>query len=229
MNNKLFIGILFGISLGFLAFNPVFAQTVRLVPQSVETDLNSDFSITLDIESVTDLFGIAFDLSFDPSLVNFVSAEKGGFFSAGDCETSLATKENPSGNLIVGLAMIGSDCPAVSGSGDVIIFNFKSLNEEASANFSFSNNVLGVLKEGSLVFDSSADWQETEVNIKEVVPEIEPETTKEAEENTDDWSILLAGIGNFISSLSDYIMLFIILGLSVFVLILMKKNKKEQL
>jgi len=227
MINKLFIRVLLSVFLGLLFFSPVFAQTVRLVPQNIDADLNSDFSLTLSAESVTDLFGIAFDLSFDPSLISFVSAEKGDFLSAG-CETSLATKESPSGNLIVGLAMLGSDCETVSGSGDIIIFNFKSLDEEADTSFAFSNNVLAVLEEGSLVFDPSGDWQVAEVSIKEIIPEIEPETIEETEKDANNSFGLLAGIGNFISSLSDYIMLFIILGLSIFVLVLIRKNKRDQ-
>ncbi|MEA3344260.1 MAG: cohesin domain-containing protein [Patescibacteria group bacterium] len=224
MNNKLSIKVLFSAFLGLLFFSPVFAQTIKLTPQNVETDLNSDFSLTLNAESVTDLFGVAFDLSFDPSSVTFVSAEKGDFLSA-ECETSLAVKENPSGNLIVGLTMLGFDCKAVSGSGDVIIFNFKSLDKEADANFAFSNNVLAISKEGSISFDPSGDWQEAKVVIKEVIPEPEPEPTEEDANNSFG---LLAGIGSFISGLSDYIMLFIILGLSIFVLVLIRKNKQNQ-
>jgi len=107
----------------------------------------SDFSITLDIESVTDLFGIAFDLSFDPSLVNFVSAEKGGFMSSDGCETSLMVSESQSGNLIVGLARMGSEFGGISGTGTLMTFNFVSLNKTGTNNFSFSNNSLCIFSE----------------------------------------------------------------------------------
>ncbi|MEA3344259.1 MAG: cohesin domain-containing protein, partial [Patescibacteria group bacterium] len=164
MKNKLSIKVLFSVFLGLLFFSPVFAQTIRLVPQNIETDLNSDFSLTLEVESVTDLFGVAFDLSFDPSLITFVSAEEGDFLSSG-CATSLLTSESPSGTIIAGLTRLGSESGGVSGSGTLITFNFQSLSKAGTNNFSFSNNSLCIFSDTGCDYQTGT-WVASSVTIE---------------------------------------------------------------
>ena len=171
MENKLFIKVLLSVFLGLLSFSPVFAQTVRLVPQNIETDLSSAFSVTLNIESVTDLFGVALDLDFDPSLVNFVSAEKGDFMSSDGCETSLMASENPSGKLIVGLVRMGSEFGGISGSGTLITFNFVSLSKAGTNNFSFSNNSLCIFSDAGCDYQTGT-WVASSVVVVEPVTDV---------------------------------------------------------
>ena len=96
----------------------------------------------------------------------------------------LPTVDN--GNLIFSITRLGQSCETVSDSGLVAIFNFKSLNKAGNTDISFSNNSLSVIDEqGVLVFDSSGDWQSTNINIKEIpeTPEtpVSPETPETPE------------------------------------------------
>lgn len=138
------IGFLICLGWGIFYVHFCFAQTISLTPASQEVGQNSSFSLTLSVASVSNLFGVAFDLDFNPSLVSFVSANEGTFLSPG-CQTSLLTAENPAGKLIVGLSRLGASCGGVSGSGTLMVFNFTSLNQAGTNNFSFSNNSLCLL------------------------------------------------------------------------------------
>ena len=46
------IGFLFCLVGGIFYFHPVFAQTINLIPPTLEVAESSDFSLTLEIESV---------------------------------------------------------------------------------------------------------------------------------------------------------------------------------
>lgn len=163
MVKRFLIGIIFCLFLGLLSLKPVFAQTTRLTPQSLEVEPDSNFSLTLSIESVSNLFGIAFDLDFNPSLVSFVSVDEGAFLSQG-CQTSLMTAESPVGKLIIGLARLGASCGGVSGSGTLMTFNFNSLQQTGTNNFSFSNNSLCLLS-GNQCNYVTGSWLPSSVTI----------------------------------------------------------------
>ena len=143
----LLIVFLFCFLLGILFSSSALAQTISLSPQSIEVEQNSNFSLTLSINSVTDLFGVPFDLNFDSSLVSFISANEGNFMSQ-DCATSLMVEEKTASKINIGYARLSADCGGVSGSGDLMTLNFKSLNQAGVNNFSFSNNSLCLLDDG---------------------------------------------------------------------------------
>jgi hypothetical protein len=145
MRKKIFIKIITAISfLAIFSSEPVLAQTVDTLPQNLQVGRNSNFSLTLNVGSVTNLFSLAFDLNFNPSLIDFVSATEGSFLNQG-CQTSLMATENPVGKLIFGLTRLGAGCGGVSGSGTVASLNFKSLAADGTNNLSFSNNYFCIL------------------------------------------------------------------------------------
>ena len=143
MNKKNVIIISFLI-LNFLYFNFASAQSVNLVPQTAQIANNATFSLTLNIASASNLFGMAFDLNFNPSLLDFISATEGNFLNQG-CQTSLMTAENPAGKLIFGFTRLGAACGGVSGSGTLATLNFQALNQLGTASLTFSNNSLCIL------------------------------------------------------------------------------------
>ncbi len=153
---------------GIFYFHFCLAQTVSLTPSTQEVEKNTSFSLTLNVSSVSNLFGMAFDLDFNSSLVSFVSANEGTFLSAG-CQTSLMTNENPAGKLIVGLSRLGACCGGVSGSGSLMTFNFNSLEQAGTNNFSFSNNSLCLL-DGSSCNYVTGTWQGASVTIGGTTP-----------------------------------------------------------
>ncbi len=155
--------LFFIITISFFYGLPVFAQTVSLAPSSVENGFDSDFSLDLNISSVSDLFGVAFDLDFDSSLITFISEEEGAFLSNG-CQTSLMTSPNTPGKLIVGLTRLGASCGGVSGSGKLMTFNFKTLQSAGSSNLSFSNNSLCLLSGGECDYITGS-WTGASVSV----------------------------------------------------------------
>ncbi len=155
--------ILFCLLFAFFQFSSVLAQTSNLTASNERVNANSEFSLVLTIDSVSDLFGVAFDLDFDPSLVSYIDVDEGTFLSEG-CQTSLMTAENPPGKLIVGLTRLGSSCGGVSGSGALMTFHFQSLSQEGISNFTFSNNSLCILSGGECDYITGA-WQGDSVII----------------------------------------------------------------
>jgi len=165
---RIFLLILLSFLWGWLFLSVALAQTVSLIPSASEVEQDTNFSLTLNVASVTNLFGIAFDLSFNPSLISFVSVNEEDFLTPG-CQTSLMSSENPSGNLIIGYSRQTNECGGVSGSGDLMTLNFKSLNQAGTNNFSFSYNKLCLL-DGSSCNYIDGTWQTASVTINAVQP-----------------------------------------------------------
>ena len=158
-----FGGLFFCLMGGIFYFHLCFAQTTSLMPASLEVEENADFSLTLEIDSVSDLFGISFDLDFDSSLVSFVSIDEGNFLSNG-CQTVLMFDNSSASKLIVSLTRLGASCGGVFGSGTLMKLNFKSLGQLGVNNFSFSNNSLCLLDGSSCNYVTGA-WLPTTVTI----------------------------------------------------------------
>src|SRR3989344_2540836 len=101
---------------------------VGIIPPHQEATVGSPFTVTVSIADVTDLFGVAFDLLFDPNVLEFVSASTSpaeiDFFGQGGEGTLLNTAVNPAGDLIVGYTRFALDVGA-SGSGDLLFLTFK--------------------------------------------------------------------------------------------------------
>lgn len=160
---KNFLIILISIFLNFFYFNFILAQTVSLSPSTLQISRNSNFSLTLNISSVNNLFGLAFDLDFNPNLIDFISANEGNFLNQG-CQTSLMTAENPPGKLIFGYTRLGASCGGISGSGTLATLNFVSLNQTGTSAISFSNNKLCIFSNENCNYVTGT-WIGANVNV----------------------------------------------------------------
>ncbi|MBU1102417.1 cohesin domain-containing protein [Patescibacteria group bacterium] len=169
---KSFIIVFLIIVFSLFYFDSVLAQTVSLSPTSQNVARSTNFSLTINISSVTNLFGVAFDLNFNPSLIDYVSATEGTFLSSG-CQTSLMTAENPAGKLVFGITRLGASCGGVSGSGILAILNFRSLIQDGSNILSFSNNSLCLLN-GLVCNYVVGTWNGAAVTVMTVVDTTPP-------------------------------------------------------
>jgi hypothetical protein len=115
------------------------------------TRVSSDAtSIVLSLEatSVTDLYGIAFDLRFPAAALSFDQATEGTFLDQNDTvDTSLQVAESPSGTLVVGLTRLGQVAGRTgtgsllrlefnrraAGSGDLVYANNQAFNAAGTA------------------------------------------------------------------------------------------------
>lgn len=96
-------------------------------------------SIVIEVRanSVQDLYGVAFDLSFPANLLRLDASARGAFLGD-ESSTTLALAQPTPGNLVVGLSRLGT-LPGVSGSGVLLTLRFSSIGSGSGA-FSFSRN-----------------------------------------------------------------------------------------
>jgi hypothetical protein len=84
--------------------------------------------------SVTDLYGVAFDLSYPANLLQYVRVAQGPVLAGGTLQVA------PSGgNLVVGLSNLGP-VPGASGSGVLMTLELRAIGA-GQGSFSFSRNV----------------------------------------------------------------------------------------
>ena len=128
-----------GITAGFLPANanPP-SNTVHLIQKSAQNDL-----ITLNVV-VTSLAvpsaGAAFDVVFDPNLVNFIGSAPGSFYETNGTVAYQAGLQAGSNNrLVVGITQQAG--PGASGSGVLIELQFKAV-KIGSSSLDFNNNNL---------------------------------------------------------------------------------------
>lgn len=84
--------------------------------------------------SVTDVYGVAFDLRYPNTLLQFVRATPGSLLEGGSVQAAVASE----GNLVVGATRLG-EVPGVTGSGTLVTLEFTALTA-GDGTFSFSRN-----------------------------------------------------------------------------------------
>jgi hypothetical protein len=111
------------------AANPAPADSVVL-----ETRASDPQQITLALRanSVTNMYGVALDISFNTAVVSFESFSARSFL--GDEGTSMSTQvvENPDGTLVIGQSKIGS-ATGSEGTGDLLVLTFQATAAGTSA------------------------------------------------------------------------------------------------
>ena len=126
-------------------FLPVLAHgaDVNISPSSVNVSSNTQFNVSINISNVSNLFGSAFDLIYNPSVLSFVSVQKGTFLEQAGATTDLLALANPPGDLIIGYSRqaIGGIASGVNGSGTLMTITFRAL-AAGTSNLTFQNNSL---------------------------------------------------------------------------------------
>jgi hypothetical protein len=143
-----------------------FAADVAIAPINPSVNVGSQITLTVNVNNVSNLFGAAFDLVFDPSILNFVSASKGAFLEQGGAETTLLTSVSPSNRLIVGYSRLASGgiATGISGSGALMTLVFNGVTAGAS-NLIFQNNALCNATSSLGCNVITANWQNSLVSV----------------------------------------------------------------
>ena len=84
------------------------------------------FILDVDAQSVTDLYGVSFLLTYPNDLLSYSknSESEGTFLSeSGDVDTDLQVSQRQPGELTVGISRLG-EVPGVSGSGNLLSLEF---------------------------------------------------------------------------------------------------------
>ena len=84
--------------------------------------------------SVTDVYGVAFDLRYPNTILQFVRATPGPLLEAGSVQAAVSGE----GNLVVGATRLG-EVPGITGSGTLLTLEFTALTA-GDGTFSFSRN-----------------------------------------------------------------------------------------
>ena len=117
---------------GFV-FTPGAGTTGITLAQGAATTTTT-FVLEVRATSVTDLYGVAFNLSYPNSVLHFTGATAGTFLTG----ASLQTVESPAGTVIVGLSKLGT-AGGVDGSGVLLSLQFQAIATGQGA-FAFSRN-----------------------------------------------------------------------------------------
>jgi hypothetical protein len=117
-----------------IVFTPGSAVTSGISLTAAAAPDNSTLVLEVRANSVTDLYGVAFNLRYPNTVLRYVRATQGTFLTG----ASLQIAEGTGGALIVGLSKLGTAAGS-SGSGVLLTLEFQSA-AAGDGTFSFTNN-----------------------------------------------------------------------------------------
>ena len=107
------------------------ANSIFLTSSAASTA--SKLFLEVRANQVTDLYGVAFDLSYPTAVLRYDNAVRGNFLDG-----TIAVSETPAGNLVVGVTRLGA-VQGVDGSGLLLTLELSPV-AAGSGNFTFSRN-----------------------------------------------------------------------------------------
>jgi len=119
------------------------SQTAKVVisPASGAVPLGSTFTRTVDVRDVKNVFFSAFDVAYDPKVIEFVMpAEEGTFLNKSvphSTSMQVALQNAAQGRVVVGLTRLGP-IGDVSGDGTLLTLTFKAVGPGATT-LAFTN------------------------------------------------------------------------------------------
>lgn len=114
----------------------VSAPSVSLARGSASTATTLQLEVRAD--GLTDVYGVAFDLTFPSGVLSYEGVTEGSFLATGGAGTSLQVAQTASGRLVVGASRLGA-VGSTSGSGVLMTLRF-SASGSGSGSFGFANN-----------------------------------------------------------------------------------------
>ena len=117
-----------------IVFTPASAATSGVSLTAATAPDNSTLVLEVRANSVTDLYGVAFNLRYPNTVLRYARATQGNFLTG----ASLQIVEGTAGTLIVGLSKLGT-AAGTSGSGVLLTLEFQSV-AAGDGTFSFTNN-----------------------------------------------------------------------------------------
>ena len=117
-----------------IVFTPSSAGASGITLTAATAPDTSTLLLEVRANSVTDLYGVAFDLRYPNTVLRYVGATQGTFLPG----ASFQVVEGPAGTLVVGLSKLGT-VAGTSGSGVLMTLQFQSVASGTGA-FTFANN-----------------------------------------------------------------------------------------
>jgi hypothetical protein len=117
-----------------IVFTPASSGAAGITLTAGTAPDTSTLILEVRANSVTDLYGVAFDLKYPNTVLRYVSATQGTFLPG----ATFQAVEGPAGTLVVGLSKLGA-VAGTSGSGVLLTLQFQSV-ASGTGTFSFTNN-----------------------------------------------------------------------------------------
>jgi hypothetical protein len=115
-----------------IVFTPASGGAISLAAGTATT--TTTLFLEVRANSVSDLYGAAFDLRYPSTVLRFVRATPGTFLAG----ASLQAIESPTGTVVIGISKLGS-VPGSTGSGVLMTLEFQA-TASGDGTFSFTNN-----------------------------------------------------------------------------------------
>jgi len=100
----------------------------------------SDLFLSVNVKEVTDVYGAAFALHFDPAVFEYVNSAEGSFFSNSGVNTTYIAAAGD-GVVTIGISLLGGEVEPVSGSGSLCSLVFRAV-ESGRTRFDYRENRL---------------------------------------------------------------------------------------
>jgi PKD repeat protein len=110
-----------------ITVSPVFSEVLYISPDEIQLPpIGELVTVEVKVRDVQDLFGIQFDVRYDPAVLRFVSAEEGDFLSSDGAPTFFNPPDDDGAGNAKGLAISRlGDVPGLSGEGTIAKFSFR--------------------------------------------------------------------------------------------------------
>ena len=102
-------------------------MTVAVSPPSITASVGQEFSVDINISSVSDLYGWEFYLGWNASLLDWVSVSEGPFLKSGG-STYFSYFLNTTGEHVIVDCTLEGEIPGVNGSGTLATVTFNTTN-----------------------------------------------------------------------------------------------------
>lgn len=168
------------------------ATQVTFTASNSTPDAGEEITFSVDVENAENLFSYGFDLSYDPTVLEYKSAAKGPFLSEDGAVTTAfnaGLENNEEGTIIVGEARLMADKAGVGGEGQLFQMLFEVVGNEAD------NTTLEVSGGSFLASpdsDIEAEFHEAEITIASGENFVNPVENLEADQAEERYAITLS-------------------------------------
>ncbi|MFH1288475.1 MAG: secretin N-terminal domain-containing protein [bacterium] len=144
----------------------VSSNVIYISPQIKNVKMNEEFSLDVSVNSSSNLYAAPFYLTYNPKLLQFISAKEGSFLGQdGNSTTFLFSNDVNRGRIIIGLTRMGQ-VKGVSGSGTLISVSFKAVGM-GNVSIGFNNaSAKKVTPENPMPQSFSVTFRGGQVNVK---------------------------------------------------------------
>ena len=113
---------------------------IKFSRNSLVIDQGTTFEHTVEVRGLDNVYYTAFDVEYDPDIIEYLSAEEGSYMNqngADDTLFEIALEDGIPGRLSVGVSRTGT-APTVSGSGPLLTLTFRA-TAPGNTTLSFTN------------------------------------------------------------------------------------------